>query len=222
VAKGWAYKTSSMADKYKNFAELAGYEKENVDFLVRSQECHGAAVVIAPHGGGIEPGTSELAGAIARADLSYYAFEGVKSNGNGTLHITSSHFDEPKAVALVAASPRVVALHGEQKCRDEVVFLGGLDKELGKRIQAELQAVGFAVGIHDDPNLQGVEKSNICNRGQSGRGVQLELSQPLRRSFFQSLDKNGRQHRTVQGDRFVDAMRKAIREGTTAASTGEG
>src|SRR5882724_11484201 len=91
-------------------------------------------------GGGIEPGTSELAEAIAGADMSFYAFEGLKKKGNGILHITSSRFDEPKAVFLVNASPRVVALHGELDCRDQVVFLGGLDRGLGKHIQAVLEA----------------------------------------------------------------------------------
>jgi phage replication-related protein YjqB (UPF0714/DUF867 family) len=51
--------------------------------------------VIAPHGGGIEPGTSELATAIAGDDFSLYLFEGLKSAGNGELHITSTNFDEP-------------------------------------------------------------------------------------------------------------------------------
>ncbi len=199
-----------MADIYRNFADLAAHEKENSDFRVRSEERRVAAAVIAPHGGGIEPGTSELAEAIAGADFSFYAFEGLKKNGNGVLHITSSRFDEPNAVVLLNASPRVVALHGELDCRDQVVFLGGLDKGLGKRIQAELQAAGFVVRIHDDPYLQGVEKSNICNRGQSGQGVQLELSQPLRRSCFPSFDRKGRLQRTEQGDRFVEAMRRAL------------
>ncbi|MGA2237313.1 MAG: poly-gamma-glutamate hydrolase family protein [Terriglobales bacterium] len=211
-----------MADRYKNFADLAAHEKENSDFRVRSEERHGAAAIIAPHGGGIEPGTSELAEAIAGADLSFYAFEGLKKNGNGVLHITSSRFDEPKAVVLVNASPRVVVLHGELDCRDQVVFLGGLDERLGKRIQAELQAAGFVVRIHDDPYLQGVEKSNICNRGQSGEGVQLELSQPLRRSCFPSFDRNGRQQRTEQGDRFVEVMRKALLGDDAGAIVGEG
>jgi phage replication-related protein YjqB (UPF0714/DUF867 family) len=107
-----------MADRYKNFVDLAAHEKENSDFRVRSQERHGAAAVITPHGGGIEPGTSELTNGIASTDLSFYAFEGLKRNGNGVPHITSSCLGEPKAVALVAASPRVVALHGEQDCRD--------------------------------------------------------------------------------------------------------
>jgi phage replication-related protein YjqB (UPF0714/DUF867 family) len=118
---------------------------------------------------------------------------------------------------LVAASPAVVALHGELDCPDQVVFLGGLDKELGKRIQAGLEATGFVVRIHDDPNLQGVDK-NSCNRGRSGQGVQLELSRPLRDSFFPSFGRRGREKRTQQGDRFVDAMRKAILGGNAGAA----
>jgi phage replication-related protein YjqB (UPF0714/DUF867 family) len=200
-----------MVDKYRNFAELVRNEKENSDFQIRWRECRGTAAIVAPHGGGIEPGTSELAEAIAGADLSFYAFEGIKKSGKGDLHITSCRFDEPRAAALVNASPRVIALHGELDSPDLTVFLGGLDIELGKLIQAALEAAGFVVRTHDDPNLQGVDKNNICNRGRSGRGVQLELSRPLRRSFFRSFNKSGRQHMTDQGERLVDAMRRAIR-----------
>ena len=199
-----------MADRYRDFADLAAHEKENSDFRIRLEERHGAPAVIAPHGGGIEPGTSELAEAMAGVDMSFYAFEGLKKKSNGILHITSSRFDEPKAVFLVNASPRVVALHGELDCRDQVVFLGGLDRGLGKHIQAVLEAAGFVVRIHNDPHLQGSKKNNICNRGQSGKGVQLELSQPLRRSCFRSFDRNGRQQRKEQGDRFVEAMRRVL------------
>jgi phage replication-related protein YjqB (UPF0714/DUF867 family) len=177
-----------------------------------------ATAVIAPHGGGIEPGTSELAEAIAGADLSFYAFEGIKTNGNRVLHITSSRFDEPKALALVAASPAVVALHGELDCPDQVVFLGGLDKELGS---------GFKP--HSKPQVLPLEftTTRICKAStkitfaifvQSGQGVQLELSQPLRYSFFASFDKRGRERRTPQGDKFVDAVRKAILGGNAGAA----
>jgi phage replication-related protein YjqB (UPF0714/DUF867 family) len=211
-----------MTDKYKNFAELVRNEKENSDFQIRSRLRCGTPAIIAPHGGGIEPGTAELAEAIADADLSFYAFEGIKKGGNGVLHITSCRFDEPKAITLVTASPRVVALHGELDSPDQIVFLGGLDKELGMRIQAALEAAGFVVRTHDDPNLQGVDKNNICNRGRDGQGVQLELSQPLRKSFFQSFDRRGRQLKTEQGERFVDAMRRAILEKQAVANVREG
>jgi phage replication-related protein YjqB (UPF0714/DUF867 family) len=160
-------KNSRMADRYRNFADLAAHEKEDLDFRIRSDERHGQAAVIAPHGGGIEPGTSELGEAIAGDDLSFYSFDGLKKRGNGVFHITSSRFDEPNALALVAASPAVVAMHGELDCPDQVAFLGGLDKELGKRIQAGLEEAGFVVRIHHDPKLQGVDKNNICNRGRS-------------------------------------------------------
>jgi phage replication-related protein YjqB (UPF0714/DUF867 family) len=200
---------SILADKYKNFEELAADEQEGLDFQVRFRARRGTAAVIAPHGGGIEPGTSELADAIANVDLSFYAFEGIKKAANGILHITSARFDEPQGVALVAASPVVIALHGEDS-GDPVVFLGGLDQDLGARIQAYLKGEGFIVGTHDNPNLQGHDKSNICNRGQSGRGVQLELSHGLRALFFPTLAKNGRQHPTEQFGRFVNAVRRGI------------
>jgi phage replication-related protein YjqB (UPF0714/DUF867 family) len=199
-----------MADLYKNFADLAAHEKENTDFRIRLVTRRDAVAVIAPHGGGIEPGTSELAEAIAGADLSVYTFEGLKRNGNGVLHVTSDHFDEPTAMELVTMSPTVVAVHGEQRCKDKVAFLGGLDKELGRRIRTMLEATEFVVRTHDNPNLQGVSKDNICNRGRSGQGVQLELSQLLRKSFFESFDRTGRQCPTKAFTRFVDAIRGAI------------
>ena len=53
---------------------------------------------------------------------------------------------------------------------------GGLDRDLGQRIRTGLEGAEFVVRIHDNPNLQGVDKNNICNRGLSGQGAQLELS----------------------------------------------
>jgi hypothetical protein len=44
----------------------------------------------------------------------------------------------------------------------EVVFLEGLDKTLGKRIQADLQAVGFVVGIHDDPHYRDSKRATFA------------------------------------------------------------
>jgi len=201
---------SQMADKYKKFEELAAAEKAGLDFQVRLRTgCCDATAVIAPHGGGIEPGTSELADAIAGEDLSFYAFEGIKKAGNAVLHLTSGRFDEPQGVALVAASHSVIALHGEDS-QEPVVFLGGLDERLRARIRASLEAESFVVRTHDNANLQGLDKNNICNRGLSGRGVQLELSHGLRASFFRSLDLSGRKNPTKQFHAFVNAMRRSV------------
>jgi phage replication-related protein YjqB (UPF0714/DUF867 family) len=51
--------------------------------------------IIAPHGGKIEPGTSEIAAAIAGDDYSLYRFQGLRDRPREELHITSAKFDEP-------------------------------------------------------------------------------------------------------------------------------
>lgn len=198
-----------MADKYGSFSELAHGETEELDYRVRLQECRGSIVLIAPHGGGIEPGTSETAEAIARDDLSFYAFEGIKSTSNKDLHITSTRFDEPKGVALVTASPIAISIHGEESER-RVVFVGGRDEAMMNRLRESLNGAGFKMGTHESVTMQGREQTNICNRSQTGRGVQLELSRGLRRLFFESLSRTGRQHKTERFYLFVDTVRCAI------------
>jgi phage replication-related protein YjqB (UPF0714/DUF867 family) len=55
--------------------------------------------IIAPHGGGIEPGSSTIARAIAGEDINMYLFEGIKvAKGNAIVHIASHHFDEPRCL----------------------------------------------------------------------------------------------------------------------------
>jgi len=177
---------------------------------VRFRKRGGTTVIIAPHGGGIEPGTSEIADAIAADDLSFYAFEGIKSRGNGHLHITSARFDEPLCVALVEASTGAISVHGEDS-QHQAVFLGGRAGGTLKRLHASLEQRGFCVKRHQSLGLQGRDQANICNRARSGVGVQLELSKGLRRSFFQSLSKNGRRGKTQRFQEFVTAVREVIR-----------
>jgi phage replication-related protein YjqB (UPF0714/DUF867 family) len=197
-----------MPDKYKSFSELDEKEKRDVDFCIRLQERIGTTAVIAPHGGGIEPGTSEIAEAIAGENLSFYSFEGIKSTGNRDLHITSTRFDEPQCVALVKASPRILSIHGEDS-EQQVAFLGGRDTAMLKRLHDSLVGVGFVVETHKNPALQGTDEANICNRGR-GSGVQIELSNGLRSSFFPSLSRKGRLTKTQRFEQFVNAVRAVI------------
>lgn len=200
-----------MADKYPNFAALAANERAGIDYQVRARRAGPAFAVIAPHGGGIEPGTSELADAIAGGDVSFYSFEGLKPSGNSDLHITSTRFDEPICLALLGHSSVAITLHGEHSdAGGAVVFIGGRDRDLGARIDGALTECGFEVREHDDPDLQGTDKRNICNRGTSGAGVQLELSRAVRETLFESLTRAGRQHPTPRFDAFVKAMRRAL------------
>jgi phage replication-related protein YjqB (UPF0714/DUF867 family) len=177
-----------VRDKYDNFAALSAAEPADA-FSISVCDRASQVAVAAPHGGGIEPGTSEIAIAIAGAHLSYYLFEGHKRQGNTALHITSANFDEPCGLALMRSAACVLTVHGEAS-ESEAVYLGGRNLALKRALSAALVTHGYVV--REDANLQGLDARNICNLGETGAGVQLELSVGLRRSFFESLSRAGR------------------------------
>lgn len=113
-------------------------------------------------------------------------------------------------MALVSKSDFVVAFHGESNEHLAVVYLGGRDIELGEAIAQELTAADFEVRRHDNPKLQGKSIANICNRGEKNRGVQLELSEGLRKTFFTSLKSADRNHPTAAFLAFVAAVSRAL------------
>jgi phage replication-related protein YjqB (UPF0714/DUF867 family) len=201
-----------MADTYRNFAALARNERSGIDYRVLVRRARPAFALVAPHGGGIEEGTSEIADAIARRRFSFYAFEGLKPKGNAVLHITSTHFDEPMCLTVLGHTTVVITLHGEKTEEDgEGVFVGGQDSDLGDAIGDALRRGGFNVLKHENPDLQGLEDANICNRGTSGAGVQLELSRAVRKTMFKSLTRKGRKQPTERFDVFVKAVRRVLR-----------
>jgi phage replication-related protein YjqB (UPF0714/DUF867 family) len=67
-----------VADRYANFQALAQAEHEGHDFRVIALPRSARYAIVAPHGGNIEPGTSEIAQALAAHDHACYVFEGVK------------------------------------------------------------------------------------------------------------------------------------------------
>jgi phage replication-related protein YjqB (UPF0714/DUF867 family) len=197
-------------DVYENFAKLTEAEHEGDDFCVYVFKREGSnTVIVSPHGGCIEPGTSEVAKEIAKNDLSLAIFEGRKSSGNARLHITSTNFDEPRCVRLIQESNNVVAIHGEGSA-ETVVFLGGLDQDLGEHLEVALERHGYEVKIHENSDLQGIAADNICNRGRRGVGVQLELSAGMRRTFFDSLTDEGRKKPTDELKKFTTAVREGL------------
>jgi phage replication-related protein YjqB (UPF0714/DUF867 family) len=211
-----------MADKYPNFETLSRNETSGVDFGISVRRARKAFAIVAPHGGGIEPGTSEIADAIAAEEFSFYAFEGLKTSGNADLHITSTRFDEPMCLILAGESDIVLTVHGENSDVDGV-FLGGLDEELGGSVRTALETGGFVVLQHPDQRLQGRETDNVCNRGISGRGVQLELSRAVRKEMFVALSREGRKCTTAKFRAFVVAIRSVLEEaGCQARSSAQG
>lgn len=196
---------------YPSFNDLFLREREGRDYRIRLREGSTPYCVMAPHGGGIEPGTSEIADAIANAEHGFYAFEGLKDKGNAVLHLASVSMDEPEARRLAGISRTVITVHG---CRDEepVVYIGGLDVVLIGRIRDSLRREDFlAVSPHPNPELRGVHPNNLCNLCQTGKGVQLEIAGGLRRQMFPELTRQGRENPTKVFCRFVEAIRQVLR-----------
>lgn len=160
-----------MVDCYRCFAELAAGERLGTDYQIVIRDRGSVSAAIAPHGGWIEPGTSEL----AAYDHSYYAFEGLRrGRAHGELHITSHRFDEPQGIALVAGCQSVIAVHGRADNKDPSTWLGGRHGTLRRAIAAALAKNGFEVRLAVGA-LAGTGAANICNRTASGAGVQIEL-----------------------------------------------
>lgn len=175
-----------MMDRYRSFDELAANERLGIDYRIRIEDRGAQFVILAPHGGWIEPATSEIAEAIAADDLSFYAFESLKEGSHGDFHITSHRFDEPRAVDLVGRSWMAIAIHGRRDEGRDAVWLGGLATSLRDAIGASLRAAGFDAEVNH--RLPGIDPANICNRTVSGEGVQLELRRTLRRRLMADGD----------------------------------
>lgn len=175
-----------MADQYHSFAALSAREREGVHFQVRVTLRPSPITILAPHGGWIEPGSSQAAEAIAGESFSLYCFESLhrRDKGDG-LHITSTRFDEPRALRLVEASHIVVGVHGRKDGADGAsIWVGGLHESLRDAVCLALLDGGFrAKPVGEGHPLAGRDPANICNRGRAGAGVQLELPRALRMSF---------------------------------------
>ena len=189
-----------MTHSYRSFKELADREVQGRDYQIRMNLRDGPVLVMAPHGGKIEPGTAEVAETISGMDHSFYSFEGFKPDGNNVLHIESHLFDEPHALKAVGKADVIVTVHGQLDQKDEFVMVGGLHTSLCSEIKRQLEASGFKTRPPTE-ELSGMDPMNICNRGRSKCGVQLEISRKVRDSLRTNKDRLRD---------FAEAVRKAI------------
>jgi phage replication-related protein YjqB (UPF0714/DUF867 family) len=164
--------------EFSDHRELCLNRVEGRDFRIRRGRRE-SSVVLHHMGGTIEPVTSRLAVATAGRSFSWYCFEGLRGN-RGNIHITSSNFDEPRCLELIASCDVVLAIHGRTDDGDlTTIFAGGLHESLRNAIALELNEAGFST-TSDSPKYAGRARSNIWNRGRLGRGVQLEIPGSLR------------------------------------------
>lgn len=194
--------------KRSNFDRLISNLDPGKDYRrqINARESH--IVILALHGGGIEPGTGKLAAGIAGSEYSLYVFEGTRLKNNWELHLPSTRFDDPSCLTLVTRTPVALSLHG---CRGDtqITYIGGRHLQYASAIQRSLTQHGFLAEPVQDRHA-GRHPENICNRCLSQRGVQLELSRALRKEFFISLDRQGRKHETEAFHSFVSAVREGI------------
>ncbi|MEV8624606.1 poly-gamma-glutamate hydrolase family protein [Streptomyces sp. NBC_01268] len=176
-----------------------------------------STAIIAPHGGGIEGGTSELCMAVAgytpfahntdpataavagEPQRDFWMFETLQNSQ--PQHVTSTGCDDPAALAACANNLYAVSLHGFSDTANKAVVIGGRDE----RLKRNLAAAFAANGLHDqngdtnlnvsvqlngnDPTIDGNHPMNIVNRTRTAAGAQLEISTALRAAMFGTWDQ---------------------------------
>ncbi|MBB4946033.1 phage replication-related protein YjqB (UPF0714/DUF867 family) [Kitasatospora gansuensis] len=234
VVSGLPERYSSNTDLYASTEHLEGqhwvrrYRRhEAVDNLKASSPEMSLTSVVAPHGGVIERGTSELCLAIAGYQpilpgivteaepnpplpqpvgngvpvRDYWLFEALADIEGNPLHVTSTHCDDPAALAVTGGSRYAVSLHGFSPDKDASgkpiggavqVLIGGRDQRLIRNIRGVLESrftspdlapVNVTIAA-EGTKINGDEPTNIVNRTYTGAGAQLEISTELRRMMF--------------------------------------
>ena len=196
-------------DRYSNFTELDENEKKGEDYVIAYRKGSLDIAVMAIHGGGIEPGTADIADAVAERTYTYYAFKGLKKKGNTILHLSSNTFDEPLGVRAAQEARIVLSIHG---CRDEqeIVYVGGRDLELRQRFISSFRVSGFIAVASEVPGQRGIGENNICNRCRNGKGVQLEISRGLREKMYEDLERRLVRKRTPLLYTFVHCLKMSL------------
>jgi phage replication-related protein YjqB (UPF0714/DUF867 family) len=185
-------------------------------------------LLIAPHGGGIEPGTSEIMKSVSDlGNWAWYEFAGFLREGNkDALHITSTCFDEPTLARLLPQTTFVVAFHGASDANEAVVYVGGKWKLGRETIIRSINAASKDHGLRavdaveiGAAHLSGLDESNITNRGRLAEGVQMEFSKRSRDLMFPPDSKReARGRRSAQlrllASSIHDGVGKLCRIGT--------
>ncbi|MFF6776795.1 poly-gamma-glutamate hydrolase family protein [Streptomyces sp. NPDC012637] len=242
VVGNGATPAAAAADTYSSNMELYTLkaDREGIDWMRRFRIGGGAVTdngrhasvplnstaVLAPHGGGIEAGTSELCMAVAgykpfdydidpataaepdEPQRDFWMFEALASSS--TQHVTSTHCNDPAAVAVCSSNLYAVSLHGFSS-EEKKIIIGGRDERLKRNLYEAFTASGFAsamvvdvvIAAPGDP-INGDDSRNIVNRTRTGAGAQLEISTPLREAMF--------------GDFSTGASRRSTAGQTSAAS----
>jgi phage replication-related protein YjqB (UPF0714/DUF867 family) len=182
-------------DLFKNFAELSRTYREGVDYEIVSRDLprgtRGRPFVFAIHGGAIETGTTELANAVAGKEAAFYSFVGKTTEQRpkaDMLHLTATHFDEPRLEKMLPRADQCLSLHGFGG--EEADFcVGGANVKARRALVLELrkQLPDWRTCEICCPPYLGIAKKNVANRcGKPARsGVQIEMSPAARKEIVE-------------------------------------
>jgi len=188
---------------YADIIEAGHQRDRDFKIVIGNRESIRRCLIVAPHGGSIEPMTAEIARAVADVSArSFYLFLGRLARNNWkALHIDSISFDEPDFEALVANTELVISFHGKRRDRSQNVYVGGRHEEgrglMIENLNAALQRFGVvavdATTGKVAQSIAGLHPCNLTNRGRLGRGVQLEFSHGSRLVFSPGRNQAERQ-----------------------------
>jgi phage replication-related protein YjqB (UPF0714/DUF867 family) len=162
---------------------------------------HTGLVVIAPHGGAIEPHTDEQAEHVqqqlAAQGVSCWRCKGWKQGGGAfeRWHITSTDIHEASFPLLNTIINRqftyAVAFHG---FKEDMILIGGgaddgLKQEIRTAIENAIAGNDITVEIAEpSSNYNGDNPKNIVNRlANNGNGIQIEQSLEVRQNYGQQI-----------------------------------
>lgn len=184
-------------DVYRDFYAFALSHYEGKDYEIEVRDISARCSALAIHGGNLEKGTDLLADKVAGREMNFYAFKSLLKKDAWKAHITSSRFNEPRAVFLSKKSDYSISFHGMAE-NGKKICVGGSAQTFAGKMAEELKSAGFNVQ-YPCLRLPGRNPMNVANLAGNG-GVQLEISVKL----LKELDKNPNKLL-----KFTEAARKA-------------
>jgi phage replication-related protein YjqB (UPF0714/DUF867 family) len=145
--------------------------------------------LVAIHGGGIEPGTEEIARFVAHhSGASLYVSAGRLATGNLSLHRPSHRTklqDRPLVMKFLNHVDMAISIHGHRR-NERCAYVGGLHQAMVHQFVKVAQAALCEYEWIFDPEsippeIRGQNPNNIVNLPPA-QGMQLELPRDLRRT----------------------------------------
>lgn len=196
-----------MTEPYRDFSDLVLHCVQGRDYRFVIRDLGADATIIAIHGGGIEPLTSEVATIIAGEEHNLYDLRGIRPTDNTALRVPAQRFDEMRLRALLKRSRTALSVLGVPG-DEPTVHLGGKNRRLRAALAERLSEAGFDVRGPASPGAAH-HPNRFVNWAAAG-GVQMELSLALRRSMTRAPLEGFRWEQPADWtDRFHTLVRAA-------------